>query len=38
VYVDEVERRAYPEGIQFDSSPIFERVFDDPPVAVYRVR
>ena len=38
VYVDEVERRAYPGGIQFDGSPVFEKVFDDPPVAVYRVR
>jgi hypothetical protein len=38
VYVDEVERRAYPQGIQFDRSPVFERVFEDPPVAVYRVR
>jgi hypothetical protein len=38
VYVDEVERRAYPQGIQFDRSPAFEKVFDDPPVAVYRVR
>jgi hypothetical protein len=38
VYVDEAERRAYPGGIQFDGSPVFEKVFDDPPVAVYRVR
>lgn len=38
VYVDEVERRVYPGGIQFDGSPVFEKVFDDPPVAVYRVR
>jgi hypothetical protein len=38
VYVDEVERRAYPGGIRFEGSPVFERVFEDPPVAVYRVR
>jgi hypothetical protein len=38
VYVDEVERRAYPQGIQFANSPVFEKAFEDPPVAVYRVR
>jgi hypothetical protein len=38
VYVDEVERRAYPQGVSFDRSPRFEKVFDDAPVAIYRVR
>ena len=38
VYVDEVERKAYPNGIRFDGSPAFEKVFEDRPVAVYRVR
>jgi hypothetical protein len=38
VYVDEVERRAYPKGIGFDGSQAFEKVFEDGPVAVYRVR
>jgi hypothetical protein len=38
VYVDEVERSAHPHGIAFDGSPYFEHVFEDPPVAVYRVR
>jgi hypothetical protein len=38
VYVDEVERRAYAKGIRFDGSPAFEKVFEDGPVAVYRVR
>lgn len=38
VYVDEVERRAYKDGIRFDASPAFEKVFDASPVAVYRVR
>jgi hypothetical protein len=33
-----VERRAYPQGIQFDISPVFEKAFEEPPVAVYRVR
>ena len=37
VYVDEVERRAYPDGIRFDASAAFERVFEEGPVAVYRV-
>jgi len=38
VYVDEVERRAYSQGISFDRSPRFERVFTEDPVAIYRVR
>lgn len=38
VYVDEVERRAYPNGIRFDASQAFEKLFEDGPVAVYRVR
>jgi hypothetical protein len=38
VYVDEVERRAYPNGIRFDGSQAFEKVFEDGPVAVFRVR
>ncbi len=38
VYVDEIERRAYPAGISFDRSPRFERVFADDPVAIYRLR
>jgi uncharacterized membrane protein len=38
VYVDEVERRAYKDGICFDASPAFEKVFEASPVAVYRVR
>jgi len=38
VYVDEVERRAYKDGISFDASPAFERVFEASPVTVYRVR
>ena len=38
VYVDEVERRAYPNGIRFEGSQVFEKVFEDGPVAVYRVR
>jgi uncharacterized membrane protein len=38
VYVDEVERRAYPGGISFDRSPHFEKVFADDPVAIYRLR
>jgi hypothetical protein len=38
VYVDEVERRAYRDGICFDASPAFEKVFEASPVAVYRVR
>jgi hypothetical protein len=38
VYVDEVERQAYPAGIAFDRSPAFEKVFDEAPVSVYRVR
>ena len=38
VYVDEVERRAYPEGISFDRSPRFERVFAEDLVAIYRLR
>jgi uncharacterized membrane protein len=38
VYVDEVERRAYPNGIRFDGAKAFEKVFEDGPVAVYRVR
>lgn len=33
VYVDEVERRAYLNGISFDRSPSFEKVFEDTPVA-----
>jgi hypothetical protein len=38
VYVDEVERRAYASGIRFDGSKVFEKVFEDGPVVVYRVR
>jgi hypothetical protein len=38
VYLDEVERRAYPNGIRFGESPAFEKVFEDGPVAVFRVR
>ncbi|HEU4934954.1 MAG TPA: hypothetical protein VFT39_00775 [Vicinamibacterales bacterium] len=38
VYVDEVERRAYPNGIRFDGSKAFEKVFEEDPVVVYRVR
>jgi hypothetical protein len=38
VYIDEVERRAYANGIRFEGSPGFEKVFEDGPVAVYRVR
>ena len=38
VYLDEVERRAYPGGISFDHSPHFEKVFADDPVAIYRLR
>jgi uncharacterized membrane protein len=38
IYVDEVERSAHPGGIAFDGSPYFEKVFEDPPAAVYRVR
>ena len=38
VYVDQVERRAYPNGIHFDGSDAFEKVFDEGPVAVYHVR
>jgi hypothetical protein len=38
VYVDEVERRAHPSGLAFEGSPYFQKVFEDPPVAVYRVR
>ena len=38
VYVDEIERRANPQGISFDGSPRFERVFTQDPVAIYRVR
>ncbi len=38
VYVDDVERRAYPDGVRFESSPDFQKVFADGPVAVYRVR
>jgi len=38
VYVDEVERGAYKDGICFDASPAFEKVFEASPVAVYRIR
>jgi uncharacterized membrane protein len=38
VYVDEIERRANPQGISFDGSPRFEPVFGQGPVAIYRVR
>jgi hypothetical protein len=38
VYADEVERRAYAKGIRFDGSKAFEKVFEDGPVVVYRVR
>jgi hypothetical protein len=29
VYVDEIERRAYANGIRFDGSEVFEKVFED---------
>ncbi len=38
IYVDEVERSAHPHGIAFEGSPYFNKVFEDSPVAVYRVR
>jgi len=38
IYVDEVERRTYPNGIRFDAAEAFEKVFEDGPVVVYRVR
>ncbi len=38
VYVDEVERAAHPGGIAFDDWRYFQKMFDDPPVAIYRVR
>jgi uncharacterized membrane protein len=38
VYVDDVERRAYPRGLSFDRSPRFEKVFAEDPVAIYRLR
>jgi hypothetical protein len=38
VYVDEVERAAHPAGIAFDDWRYFQKVFDDPPVGIYRVR
>jgi hypothetical protein len=38
VYVDEVERAAHPGGIAFDDWRYFRKVFEDSPVAVYRVR
>jgi uncharacterized membrane protein len=38
IYVDEVERSAHPHGIAFEGSPYFNKVFEDLPVAVYRVR
>jgi hypothetical protein len=39
LYVDEVERAAYPGTAKFNTSPEhFERVFDDSGVSVYRVR
>jgi len=38
IYVDEVERSAHPHGIPFEGSPYFNKVFEDSPVAVYRVR
>jgi hypothetical protein len=38
VYVDEVERRAYPNGIRFENAGAFQKVFEDGPVTVYRVR
>ncbi len=39
VYVDAVERAAHPAAAKFDAAPaLFERVFADADVAVYRVR
>ncbi|MEO8075767.1 MAG: hypothetical protein ABI818_05510 [Acidobacteriota bacterium] len=39
VYLDDVERAAYPGAAKFDISPEqFERVFDDSGVSIYRVR
>ncbi len=38
VYVDSVERKAYPQGIAFDRSSTFEKVFTRGDVAIYRLR
>jgi hypothetical protein len=39
LYLDEVERAAYPGATKFDASPgQFERVFNEGDVSVYRVR
>lgn len=38
VYVDEVERAAHSGGIAFDDWRYFQKVFEDSPVAIYRVR
>ena len=38
VYVDGVERVAYPEGVKkFDDSPLFARAFQNGEVTIYRV-
>jgi hypothetical protein len=38
VYIDEVERAANPRGISYDDWRYIQKVFDDAPVAIYRVR
>ena len=38
VYVDEVERTAHPGGIAFDDWRYFQKVFEEFPVAIYRIR
>jgi uncharacterized membrane protein len=38
VYVDGVERKAYPDGVKkFDNSPLFSRAFQNGEVTIYRV-
>ena len=38
VYVDTVERAAYPEGVKkFDNTPLFARAFQNGEVSIYRV-
>jgi hypothetical protein len=39
IYVDAVERRAYPEGVaKFEGTPLFQRVFRNGEVTIYKVR
>ena len=39
VWVDEVERLAYPEGVlKFDAPQYFEQAFRNAAVTIYRVR